>query len=138
MASSLYSYKKVVKIFFLLCSWTHPTFKFSQALIKYLFGWGRLRQVWALLKALWDCPPSIYCYMSLYSRVCHSRAGGISKQNFSFCQFIRLALAKHATYKSDCNVVFFSPKGGWATTIIHSKKTQASVKLFPQHRDRFL
>lgn len=34
-------------------------------------------------------------------------------------------------------VIFF--KVGWATTIIHSKKThKIFLKLLPQHQDRFL
>lgn len=51
-----------------MCSWTHPTFKFSQALIeKYLFGWGRFKASSGPSKGTVRLPPPHYCYMSLYA-----------------------------------------------------------------------
>lgn len=90
-----------------------------------------LRLVLALPKALWDYPP-LLLHVCI-RRICHSRAGGISKQKLIFYWFIKMEWEKHATFKPVCKVCgHFFFIAGWATTIIHSKKT---LKLLPQHVD---
>lgn len=108
-----------------MCSWTHPTFKFSQGLIeKYLFGWGRFKASSGPSKGTVRLTPHPIIATFVFIRRVGHRIGGISKLFLANLKK-KLEWEKHATLKPDCKVCgqLFFIKVGWATTIIHSKKT---------------
>lgn len=93
--ASLYLYKKVVKISS-FCAVEPILHSDSQALTKYLFGWGRFKASSGPFEGTETTPPIIAT--CLYTPECHSRSGETSKQNTYFLLVYKGGIRKKACH----------------------------------------